>query len=1385
MAVDPFDKDRKYKNILTRLEKLEAQLASALRKNVEADSLDEIGSDLGDQVEGRVVAATDLETDAEADSFSGVVMGNATSADGVEMSWGVIDAGVAQVWVDAITNALNAGAGAVTMDADGLHGNNAGVLTFDLDVDGNILAGSNIGAPATTALSLFAVAQTYNGESVGAGDLLIGDNSANKANILWDISAGRLLFRTGTTVTAYIDTDGTLVADKITIGTAGSIAGWSITATTLQKLTANVGIILDSANAIIKVGDTAGTYIAIDGKNKRLRSSNYVASTSGFNIAADTGDAEFNALTANKGGTIAGWSIVTTVIQKLTGAIGIILDSAAALIKVGDTSGTYIQIDGTNKRIRSSNFLTNFTGFNIDAASGDSEFNNVKVRGALKSSVFEKDTISAVGGTLAILNADVLATDMTALDASTLTVSGETTFVVNEILRIKDGVDDEWMQISNVASAPTYTVTRDKAAQYAANNNPAWKKGQAVVSYGVSGGGGVLIGSGSDPYISLFTHAGSPWAAGGLQQQAYMTKDRITLTNADILEIDFLASIGVPSNSITQINVVAVNGSKIYVGGTFTKIGGIDARSVAVYNISTGLWSSLGIGIPGAVYAFAFIGTDVYIGGNFLDVGGVTAADNIVKWSGSAFSVLGAGLNDIVYALAVSGTDIIAGGAFTDAGSVAAADKIAKWNGSAWSALGAGLNNTVYALAVSGTDIIAGGAFTDAGSVAAADKIAKWNGSAWSALGAGLNDTVFAIAVSGTTIIAGGAFTDAGSVAAADKIASWNGSAWSALGAGLNNDVRAVVISGTSIIAGGLFTDAGSLSGGDYIAKWDGSAWSALGSGLDATCYSIALYGTDIYFGGTFTTCNGRPSNKVAAMLTSLSSVLNYLEITEQALQDSLITGIGSTTPAMQVDSYQFGFVTDSAGTQQTTIAFDGTNLFTLAPTGTTWEYYRSGYKYKITGSKTATLPGAPVTTGTYYIYIESTDGTLTASTTAWTLEDTKVPVATVVWNNGLTPKYWMSDERHTCAISRRYHWEHHFSDGTEVVTAPVLTGYTVNGANDTDNTFAISASVTSDEDLKVTLAALTDPNGTATDYVVFYRTAAAAWSWVASAMPYRYAGTYIYYDAAGTMTEGANNKFYNTYLLLTNIAGAARFAVIHGQAEFSTLATAQAESLGALVKTGLPIIEYVACYQLTWMTLNGYSNKGKARLAATPKQISISALGAAALGTTSHEALTDLQGGAAGDHSHLTAAALAILYPRNNIVFGSQIITSVAGWTQYLDVSQLFNGYWYTPAANAADGDEYNASIMLKADTYTFELLTVTYNNRGKIDLYIDGSLVSSGLDCYSATTVYNVLKTVASIVISTSGYHTIKLKINGKHASSADYMFMMTYFQFKPASY
>jgi hypothetical protein len=214
-----------------------------------------------------------------------------------------------------------------------------------------------------------------------------------------------------------------------------------------------------------------------------VQSGNYSADSAGFRIR-DTGNAEFNDVT------------IRGTIYATAGEIGGI-----------EITSTYLQ---------SSGFVSGplGTGFRIES-DGDAEFQNITARGKFTTSVFEKDTISSVGGSLLILDSDVLDADMETITGS-LTIKGDTTFAVGDFLRIKDGVDDEWMEVTDISSAPTYLVTRDMGGQYSSGStSKAWKKGTAVVNYGASGEGAIIMSSSEaySPYIDFMTHSGDPWSS--------------------------------------------------------------------------------------------------------------------------------------------------------------------------------------------------------------------------------------------------------------------------------------------------------------------------------------------------------------------------------------------------------------------------------------------------------------------------------------------------------------------------------------------------------------------------------------------------------------------------------------------------------------------------------------------------------------------------------------------------------------------------------------------------------------------------------------------------------------------------------------------------------
>jgi hypothetical protein len=349
----------------------------------------------------------------------------------------------------------------------------------------------------------------------------------------------------------------------------------------------------------------------------------------------------------------------------------------------------------------------------------------------------------------------------------------------------------------------------------------------------------------------------------------------------------------------SHVEVVVVDGTSVYIGGTFTNVAGLaTADYVAKWNGS--VWSGLGSNgfddgaIAAVVDAIAVSGSTVYVGGNFVNAAGILTADYVAKFSANSWSALGSNgvgigaLNSRVNAATLIGSDLYVGGTFTNAAGIPEADRVAKWNGSAWLALGSnGAGNGailgsdyVFALAVSGSTLYVGGVFANVANIAEADYVAKWNGSAWSALGSNgtgngaINQVVYALGTSGTDLYVGGGFTDVVGILSADYAVKWNGSTWAPLGSNgagngaLNGVVYRIGIAGTVVYVGGSFTNVAGVPEADYVSRWDGGSWTALGSNGNGEgavnnygyCCSMAASSTDLYVGGQFTNIGGIPT---------------------------------------------------------------------------------------------------------------------------------------------------------------------------------------------------------------------------------------------------------------------------------------------------------------------------------------------------------------------------------------------------------------------------------------------------------------------------------------------------------------------------------------------
>ena len=206
----------------------------------------------------------------------------------------------------------------------------------------------------------------------------------------------------------------------------------------------------------------------------------------------------------------------------------LIKDAASNVLSRFDKDGIYIfdaqgfekaHFTGDDARIgniiikpeslESQNFVSGILGSGFRLTDkGNAEFKDVLVRGKISSSIFEYNSVTATAGNILVSHdADKLAEDMTTTSTSLVT-DGDVLFEAGDIIWLKEGNNQEYMTIASVTNSSNYTVTRESGGTAI-----AWQSGVALVNLGQSGDGGIyLTASESDaPYLSIFTHDGSPW----------------------------------------------------------------------------------------------------------------------------------------------------------------------------------------------------------------------------------------------------------------------------------------------------------------------------------------------------------------------------------------------------------------------------------------------------------------------------------------------------------------------------------------------------------------------------------------------------------------------------------------------------------------------------------------------------------------------------------------------------------------------------------------------------------------------------------------------------------------------------------------------------------
>jgi hypothetical protein len=341
------------------------------------------------------------------------------------------------------------------------------------------------------------------------------------------------------------------------------------------------------------------------------------------------------------------------------------------------------------------------------------------------------------------------------------------------------------------------------------------------------------------------------------------------------------------------VQALLLSGSELFVGGAFTTIGGQSRTALAELSTTgTGVADPTWNPSPGRfdnepviVGALALSGDDLFVGGSFSGMGGQALnriAEVSTSGAGEAVSSWDPAGSDLptINALAVVGGELYVAGSFSELGGAGQSDlvRLSVSSGVADTSWDPNVNGIADAIGVSGTDLYVGGDFTSAGTGnVPRSSLARLNpngtlDTSWNPQPSG---PVSALALVGDSLYVGGGFEYVDGVPR-EGIAELSTTAVGALdqawnpALGLDARVSALAVSGQEIyigagIVGPVLVRASLAGDGDVDQSWDPA--------LNGFVSVLAVAGSELYVGGNFTSIGGQERNGIARLSTTGSGL--------------------------------------------------------------------------------------------------------------------------------------------------------------------------------------------------------------------------------------------------------------------------------------------------------------------------------------------------------------------------------------------------------------------------------------------------------------------------------------------------------------------------------
>ncbi|MEI6843452.1 MAG: hypothetical protein WCK48_03020, partial [bacterium] len=347
------------------------------------------------------------------------------------------------------------------------------------------------------------------------------------------------------------------------------------------------------------------------------------------------------------------------------------------------------------------------------------------------------------------------------------------------------------------------------------------------------------------------------------------------------------------TGSTVSALAISTSTNTIFVGGTFTSIGGQTRNNLAEVSLSTGLATSWDPNCNNSVNTLTISTSTIYVGGTFTNVGGQPRNRIAEIYRATALATYwNPSMSSTVNILVLSTSTIFAGGSFTSVGGVTrnriAEISLITGSSTTWNPASSG---TIKALALSSSSTIyVGGSFTTIGGQSRyrLAEISLFTGLAtsWNPNSAQNAMIINVLLYATSTVYVGGKFDvvngqqRSGLVeisASSGLPTTWNPGSVTSYSLG----VSTLSLATSTIFAGGDFNSAGGNIDKPYLVAINNSTRSAVSSwspNATGPIYSLALSSNNtLYAGGSFTSIGGQVRNNLAevSLITGLATSWN------------------------------------------------------------------------------------------------------------------------------------------------------------------------------------------------------------------------------------------------------------------------------------------------------------------------------------------------------------------------------------------------------------------------------------------------------------------------------------------------------------------------------